>query len=78
LRVTTTPYEKFVIKLSKESLMNQSAESGPVKLRLTSADKANIKFKAKLYTALVKAAERFDLIDANDEWAVTDFCERLR
>lgn len=76
--ITPTPYEKFVIKLSKESLMNQSAESGPVKLKLTSADKANIKFKAKLYTALVKAAERFDLIDANDEWAVTDFCERLR
>ncbi len=76
--IAPSPYEKFVIKLSKESLIDQSAESGPVKLRLTAEDKANIKFKAKLYTTLVKAVEHFGILDENDEWAITNFCEGLK
>lgn len=76
--IAPSPYEKFVIKLSKESLIDQSAESGPVKLHLTAEDKANIKFKAKLYTTLVKAAEHFGILDKNDEWAITNFCEGLK
>jgi hypothetical protein len=76
--IAPSPYEKFVIKLSKESLIDQSAESGPVKLHLTAEDKANIKFKAKLYTTLVKAVEHFGILDENDEWAITNFCEGLK
>ena len=76
--IAPSPYEKFVIKLSKESLIDQSTESGPVKLHLTAEDKANIKFKAKLYTTLVKAVEHFGILDENDEWAITNFCEGLK
>ena len=74
--IAPSPYEKFAIKLTKDAVFN-AKRTEAVKFNLDENEKKNIMFKAKIYTTLVKACERFNILDANDEWAINEFCERL-
>ena len=74
--IAPSPYEKFAIKLTKDAVFNGKSTEA-VKFNLSADEKKNIMFKAKIYTTLVKACERFNILDANDEWAINEFCERL-
>lgn len=74
--IAPSPYEKFAIKLTKDAVFNAKSTEA-VKFNLDADEKKNIMFKAKIYTTLVKACERFNILDANDEWAINEFCERL-
>ena len=74
--IAPSPYEKFAIKLTKDAVFNAKSTEA-VKFNLDANEKKNIMFKAKIYTTLVKACERFNILDANDEWAINEFCERL-
>ena len=73
--IIPSPYEKFVIKLSKEAYLGRSNENGiSIAHGLSEDQKTNIKFKAKLLTTVYKAAERFNLIDSNDVMEFENFC----
>ena len=74
--IAPSPYEKFAIKLTKDAVFNAKSTEA-VKFNLDANEKKNIMFKAKIYTTLVKACERFNILDANDEWTINEFCERL-
>lgn len=74
--IAPSPYEKFAIKLTKDAVFNAKSTEA-VKFNLDADEKKNIMFKAKIYTTLVKACERFNILDVNDEWAINEFCERL-
>ncbi len=69
------PFEKFLVKLSKDASINQSTEA--VKFDFTPEEKSNILFKAKIFTAFYKAAEAFDLIEKTDEYVIDDFCNKF-
>lgn len=73
--ICPNPFEKFLVKLSKDASINQSTEA--VKFNFTPEEKSNILFKAKIFTAFYKAAEAFDLIEKNDEYVIDDFCEKV-
>jgi hypothetical protein len=75
--IIPTPYEKFVIKLSKEALLGKSNENASgisINKPLTTEEKKNIRFKAKLLTTVFKTAESFKLIDPNDVMEFETFC----
>lgn len=73
--ICPNPFEKFLVKLSKDASINQSTEA--VKFNFTPEEKSNILFKAKIFTAFYKAAEAFDLIEKTDEYVIDDFCEKV-
>lgn len=73
--ICPNPFEKFLVKLSKDASINQSTEA--VKFNFTPKEKSNILFKAKIFTAFYKAAEAFDLVEKTDEYVIDDFCDKF-
>lgn len=73
--ICPNPFEKFLVKLSKDASINQSTEA--VKFNFTPEEKSNILFKAKIFTAFYKAAEAFDLVEKTDEYVIDDFCDKF-
>ena len=73
--ICPNPFEKFLVKLSKDASINQSTEA--VKFNFTPEEKSNIIFKAKIFTAFYKAAEAFDLIEKTDEYVIDEFCNKF-
>lgn len=69
--IAPNPMEKFLVKLSKESMFATNV----VKMRLTKAEKKDIKFKAKLFTSMYKSLEAFNMIDTSDVMAFESFCD---
>jgi hypothetical protein len=72
--IIPTPYEKFLIKLTKESMFDKSIENNKPINPLSSLENENNRFKAKLFTALLKSLEQFNLIDKYDLMEVDKFC----
>lgn len=72
--IIPTPYEKFIIKMSRENLLAKGTESA-ASTGFSKEEKANITFKAKLFTTMIKAAEHFNLIDATDDLEFEKFCD---
>lgn len=69
--IAPNPMEKFLVKLSKESMFATDV----VKMRLSKAEKKDIKFKAKLFTSMYKSLEAFNMIDTSDVMAFESFCD---
>jgi hypothetical protein len=72
--IIPTPYEKFLIKLSKENMIDKGLESGKPLAQLSPAEKADNRLKAKILTTILKSLERFNLIDRYDLMEFDKFC----
>jgi hypothetical protein len=75
--IIPTPYEKFLIKLSKESLAAKSIENDKQISSLSKEENEDNRFKAKVFTSLVKSLERFNLINKDDLMEMDNFCESI-
>jgi hypothetical protein len=71
--IIPTPYEKFLIKLSKESMFDKSIEDNEPIRPLSPEENKNNRFKAKIFTSLFKSLEHFNLIDKSDLMEVNKF-----
>lgn len=65
--VVPTPYEKFIITMSKESIMAHGCEDGVNGVSLSNEEKKNIEWKSRLMTTVYKTAEAFGLFDSYNE-----------
>ena len=64
--IVPTPYEKFLITMSKEAILAHGAED-PIKgAGLTKTEKKDIEWKSRLMTTVYKAAESFGLFNESD------------
>jgi hypothetical protein len=72
--IIPTPYEKFLIKLSKESMFDKGVENNKPIASLTPEENGNNRFKAKLFTTILKSLESFNLVDKYDIMEVDKFC----
>lgn len=65
--IVPTPYEKFLITMSKEAVLAHGSED-PVKgAGLTKNEKKDIEWKSRLMTTVYKAAERFGVLKEDDK-----------
>ena len=65
--IVPTPYEKFLITMSKEAVLAHGSED-PVKgVGLTKNEKKDIEWKSRLMTTVYKAAERFGVLKEDDK-----------
>jgi hypothetical protein len=72
--IVPSPYEKFVIKLSKESIADKGLESGGLIVPLTSTESSTNRFKAKILATLVRSLEKFSIINEYDLNEFEKFC----
>ena len=64
--IVPTPYEKFLITMSKESILAHGSED-PIKgTGLSKEEKKDIEWKARLMTTVYKAAESFGILKEAD------------
>ena len=64
--IVPTPYEKFLITMSKESILAHGSED-PIKgAGLSKEEKKDIEWKARLMTTVYKAAESFGILKEAD------------
>lgn len=65
--IVPTPYEKFLITMSKESLLARGSENAELGTRaFTKEEKKDIEWKARLMTSVYKAAEAFGILNGTD------------
>lgn len=65
--IVPTPYEKFLITMSKEAVLAHGSED-PVKgAGLTRDEKKDIEWKSRLMTTVYKAAENFGILKEDDK-----------
>lgn len=65
--IVPTPYEKFLITMSKEAVLAHGSED-PVKgAGLTRDEKKDIEWKSRLMTTVYKAAESFGILKEDDK-----------
>ena len=65
--IVPTPYEKFLITMSKEAVLSHGSED-PVKgAGLTRDEKKDIEWKSRLMTTVYKAAESFGILKEDDK-----------
>lgn len=65
--IVPTPYEKFLITMSKEAVLARGSED-PVKgAGLTRDEKKDIEWKSRLMTTVYKAAESFGILKEDDK-----------
>jgi hypothetical protein len=72
--IIPTPYEKFLIKLTKESMFDKSIENNNQIAPLSPKENENNRFKAKLFTTILKSLEHFNLVNKYDFMEVDKFC----
>jgi hypothetical protein len=72
--IIPTPYEKFLIKLTKESMFDKSVETHKPITSLAKHENEANRFKAKIFTTLLKSLEKFNLVDKYDFMEVDKFC----
>jgi hypothetical protein len=72
--IIPSPYEKFLIKLTKESVFDKSIEANTPIAPLSAKENELNRFKAKIFTTLLKSLERFNLVDKYDLMEVDKFC----
>lgn len=66
--IVPTPYEKFLITMSKESLLARGSESAELGARaFTKQEKKDIEWKARLMTTVYKSAEAFNILNGTDK-----------
>lgn len=68
--IIPSPYEKFIIKLTRDKIESRESGTG---FNITERDAKNIKFKAKLFTTLLKTVEKFNILDNADVREVESF-----
>jgi hypothetical protein len=71
--IVSGPYEKFLITLSKESAFDKGVENKTAIEPLTTEENADNRFKAKIFTTILKSLEHFDLVDKYDLMEVDKF-----
>jgi hypothetical protein len=64
--LTPTPYEKFMITMTKECLLSHGSEDPITGAKLTQDEKRNIEWKSRLMTTVYKAAEAFGAFNSDD------------
>ena len=67
------PYEKFLITMTKESIMARGSEDPSVGVKLTKEEKRDIEWKSRLMTTVYKTAESFGMINKYDPNGVDKF-----
>jgi hypothetical protein len=72
--IIPTPYEKFLIKLTKESVFDKSIENNAPVSPLTAEENEVNRFKAKVFTTMLKSLEKFNLVDKYDLMEIDKFC----
>jgi hypothetical protein len=72
--IIPTPYEKFLIKLTKESIFDKGIESNKPIAPLTEDEAVDNRFKAKIFTSIFVALEHLNLIDNRDMAEIDKFC----
>lgn len=75
--IVPTPYEKFLITMSKEAVLARGSED-PVKgAGLTRDEKKDIEWKSRLMTTVYKAAERFNILKEDDKVNFQKFINKV-
>ena len=64
--LTPTPYEKFMITMTKECLLSHGSEDPITGAKLTQDEKRNIEWKSRLMTTVYKTAEAFGAFNSDD------------
>jgi hypothetical protein len=72
--IIPTPYEKFLIKLSKESMFDKSVETNSPISPLSQEENSANKLKSKIFTSILIALEHFNFVDKYDLMEVDKFC----
>lgn len=67
------PYEKFLITMTKESIMARGSEDPSIGIKLSKEEKKDIEWKSRLMTTVYKTAESFGMIDKYDPNGVDKF-----
>lgn len=77
--IVPTPYEKFLITMSKESLLARGSESAELGARaFTKEEKKDIEWKARLMTSVYKTAEAFGILSGTDKTNFEKFTTMVR
>ena len=71
--LTPTPYEKFMITMSKEAIMAHGCEDPSVGAKLSKEEKKDIEWKSRLMTTVYKTAEAFGVFNKNDSSSFDKF-----
>lgn len=61
--IVPTPYEKFIVTMSKEAILAHGCEDGINGVSLSKEEKKDIEWKSRLMTTVYKTAEAFGLFD---------------
>jgi hypothetical protein len=72
--IIPTPYEKFLIKLTRESSVAKEGESNMTLKPVSKQENESNRFKAKVFTSMIKSFEHFNLIDKYDLMEIDKFC----
>lgn len=76
--IVPTPYEKFLITMSKEAILAHGSEDILKGASLSSKEKKDIEWKARLMTSVYKAAEAFNILGYNDKENFIKFNTMIR
>lgn len=77
--IVPTPYEKFLITMSKESLLARGSENAELGARaFTKDEKKDIEWKARLMTSVYKAAEAFGILSGTDKTNFEKFTTMIK
>lgn len=76
--IVPTPYEKFLITMSKEAILAHGSEDIIKGASLSTQEKKNIEWKARLMTSVYKAAEAFNILGNNDKENFYKFTTMVR
>ena len=76
--IVPTPYEKFLISMSKEAILAHGSEDILKGASLSIEEKKNIEWKARLMTSVYKTAEAFNILGHNDKENFNKFITMVR
>lgn len=76
--IVPSPYEKFLITMSKEAILAHGGEDIIKGASLSADEKKNIEWKARLMTSVYKTAEAFNILGHNDRENFAKFTTMVR
>lgn len=75
--IVPTPYEKFLVSMSRESILAHGSEDPSKGVSLSPAEKRDIEWKSRLMTTVYKSCEAFGIIQPGDKVAFDKFTNML-
>ena len=75
--IVPTPYEKFLVSMSRESILAHGSEDPSKGVSLSTAEKRDIEWKSRLMTTVYKSCEALGIIQPGDKVAFDKFTNMM-